>query len=427
METIRFPKDFLFGTATSAAQLEGAAREEGKGLSIWDTFARIPGNIADGSTPENACDLYHRYEEDLDLAQRMNLNSFRFSFSWPRILPEGKGKVNQKGLDYYKRFIDGLWKRNMIPNATIYHWDLPYELERLGGWLNRDVADWFGEYASLLYREFGDAVPMWATVNEPIATYVGYALGGFAPGFRLEKYGRQANHHILLAHGEAIRRFRQENLKESKAGIVVDIWQHYPLRPDNDRDCEIARLENEKTFRSYLNPVLKGCYRQELLQYMEEKDCMPVIKDGDMERIRQPLDFFGLNCYNRVLDCAKPCRIGRKTAGISWKTERSIIRELFMKPWKCSGRSISLPFPFILRRTAPATAGNRCRTGEGYGIRSGSNISGETCTGLPGPWRRARISGDIMSGRCWITGNGVPALKAALAWYMWISTRRSVW
>ena len=125
METIRFPKDFLFGTATSAAQLEGAAREEGKGLSIWDTFARIPGNIADGSTPENACDLYHRYEEDLDLAQRMNLNSFRFSFSWPRILPEGKGKVNQKGLDYYKRCIDGLWKRNMIPNATIYHSDLP--------------------------------------------------------------------------------------------------------------------------------------------------------------------------------------------------------------------------------------------------------------------------------------------------------------
>ena len=175
-----------------------------------------------------SCDMYHRYEEDLDLAKRMNLDSFRFSFSWSRILPEGKGKVSQKGIDFYKRLIDGMRKRDLIPNATIYHWDLPYELERLGGWLNRDVADWYGEYASILYREFGDTVPLWATVNEPIATYVGYALGGFAPGFKLEKYGRQANHHILLAHGEGIRRFRQENLKDSKAGIVVDVWQHYP-------------------------------------------------------------------------------------------------------------------------------------------------------------------------------------------------------
>ena len=306
MEKIRFPKDFIFGTATSAAQLEGAAGEDGRGLSIWDAFSRIPGSIADGSTPENACDMYHRYEEDLDLAKRMNLDSFRFSFSWSRILPEGKGKVSQKGIDFYKRLIDGMRKRDLIPNATIYHWDLPYELERLGGWLNRDVVDWYGEYASILYREFGDTVPLWATVNEPIATYVGYALGGFALGFKLEKYGRQANHHILLAHGEGIRRFRQENLKDSKAGIVVDVWQHYPLRPENEKDCEIARLENEKTFRSYLNPIFKGCYRQELLRYMEEKDCMPVIKDGDMERIHQPLDFFGLNCYNRVLDCAEP-------------------------------------------------------------------------------------------------------------------------
>lgn len=166
--------------------------------------------------------------------------------------------------------------------------------------------EWYGDYASLLYREFGDSVPLWATVNEPIATYVGYALGGFAPGYKLERYGRQANHHILLAHGEGMRRFRQENIKNGQAGIVVDVWQHYPLRPDNEEDCRLARLENEKTFRSYLNPVFKGCYRQELLDYMEENNCMPVMKDGDMELIRQPLDFFGLNCYNRVLDCADP-------------------------------------------------------------------------------------------------------------------------
>ena len=141
MEKIRFPKDFIFGTATSAAQLEGAAGEDGRGLSIWDAFSRIPGSIADGSTPEKACDMYHRYEEDLDLAKQMNLDSFRFSFSWSRILPEGKGKISRKGIDFYKRLIDGMRKRDLVPNATIYHWDLPYELERLGGWLNRDVVD----------------------------------------------------------------------------------------------------------------------------------------------------------------------------------------------------------------------------------------------------------------------------------------------
>lgn len=240
MGKIRFPKDFMFGVATSAAQLEGAAREDGRGLSIWDAFSTIPGNIGDGSTPEIACDMYHRYEEDLDLARRMNLDTFRFSFSWSRILPEGKGKVNQKGIDYYKRLIDAMWKRDIVPNASIYHWDLPYELERQGGWLNREIVDWYGEYATLLFREFGDSVPFWATINEPIATYVGYAQGGFAPGYKLEKYGRQANHHILLAHGEGVSRFRQENLKDSMVGIVIDIWQHFPLRPDNQADCEKA-------------------------------------------------------------------------------------------------------------------------------------------------------------------------------------------
>ena len=309
---IKFPDNFLFGVATSAAQVEGAAMEDGRGLSIWDAFSRVPGNIADGSVPERACDLYHRYEKDLDIAREMNLDAFRFSFSWSRILPEGKGRINQKGLDYYKRFIDAMWKRNIAPSATIYHWDLPYALEREGGWLNRDIVDWYGEYASLLFREFGDSVPQWATFNEPIAVYVGYALGGFAPGYRVEKSGRQANHNLLLAHGEGMKRFRQEHLKESKAGIVVDVWQHYPLRPENEQDCMKAQLENEKTFHSYLSPVFHGCYRKELMEYMEKNNCMPEIKDGDMKRICQPLDFFGLNCYNRVLDCADPAMITEK-------------------------------------------------------------------------------------------------------------------
>lgn len=303
---IVFPKDFLFGTAVSAAQVEGGALEDGRGLSIWDAFSRIPGSIGDNTRPDTACDMYHSYEKDLKMAREMNTNTFRFSFSWSRIFPEGKGRVNQKGVDFYKRLVDEMYKNNLVPNATLYHWDLPYELEREGGWLNRDIVNWYGEYASFLFREFKDSIPMWATINEPIATYVGYALGSFAPGRRGEKFGRQANHHVLLAHGEGVKRFRQENVKDGKIGIVVDIWHHHPFRPGNEADMKVAQLENEKAYRSYINPIFKGCYTKELLKYMEETDSMPVMMEGDMERIHQKLDFFGLNCYNRVLDCAEP-------------------------------------------------------------------------------------------------------------------------
>lgn len=301
---MNFPKDFLFGVATSAPQVEGAFKEDGRGLSIWDVFARIPGTIADNTRPDVTCDMYHRWPEDLKLMKELNIQSYRFSFSWSRIFPEGKGAVNQKGLDYYKRMIDELHRLDIVPNATVYHWDLPYELEREGGWLNRDVAKWYGEYASFLFREFGDSIPMWATINEPIATYVGYGQGIFAPGRRGEAFGRQANHHVLLAHGEGVQRFREENLKNAQVGIVVDIWHHHPFRPDCEADIRLAELENEKAYRSYLNPIFKGCYTDELLQYMKENNCMPIMEDGDMKKISTPLDFFGMNCYNRVVDCA---------------------------------------------------------------------------------------------------------------------------
>lgn len=306
MKKINFSKDFLFGAATSAPQVEGAAREDGRGLSIWDTFSRVPGTILDGTLPEKTCDMYHSYPEDIKMAKELGIDSFRFSISWSRVMPEGKGAVNQKGLDFYKRLTDEMLKNQIIPNATLYHWDLPYELERMGGWLNRDVVDWYGEYASLMFREFGDVIPLWSTINEPIATYVGYALGGFAPGRKLEQYGRQANHHILLAHGEGVKRFREEGLTNSKIGIVVDMWHHHPFREDNQEDITLANLENEKVYGSYMNPIFKGCYSDTLLKYMEDNHCMPAMKAGDMERINQPLDYFGLNCYNRVVDCADP-------------------------------------------------------------------------------------------------------------------------
>ncbi|MDD3402252.1 MAG: GH1 family beta-glucosidase [Hespellia sp.] len=304
MKKIMLPETFLFGTATSAAQIEGGAFEDGRGASIWDTFAARKGTISDGSTPKKACDFYHSFSTDLEIAKKINIESFRFSFSWSRIFPEGTGKINQKGLDYYKRLVEELHKQEIVPNATVYHWDLPQALEEKGGWLNRDIVNWYGEYASLLYRTFADSIPLWATINEPIATYVGYAQGFFAPGHCSEKEGRQANHHILLAHGEGVKRFREEGGKDGKIGIVVDIWNHHPLRKENINDIRIAELENEKTYRSYLNPIFKGAYTEALLKYMEENRCMPEIQEGDLEYMKQPLDFFGLNCYNRVVDCA---------------------------------------------------------------------------------------------------------------------------
>lgn len=296
---------FLWGVATSAPQIEGAAEEDGKGASIWDTYASVPGHIKDGSTPAVTCDTYHRYKEDIALAKEIGVNSFRFSFSWSRILPDGMGTVNQKGIDFYKRFVEELNKNDLIPNATIYHWDLPQALEERGGWGNREIVSWYGEYAARLFREFGDVIPLWSTINEPIATYAGYALGWFAPGHQNERLGRMANHHVLLAHGEGIKRFREENRTAAQIGIVVDIWQHHPLRPEHAGDIRKAELENEKSYRSYLGPLLKGEYSKPLLQYMEQHNCMPEIRDGDLEHISQPLDYFGLNCYNRILDCCE--------------------------------------------------------------------------------------------------------------------------
>lgn len=308
----RFPENFLWGVATSAGQIEGAASEDGRGLSIWDVFSKIPGKIVHGDTPEVACDHYHRYRDDVKLVKSLNLNTYRFSFSWSRILPNGLGPVNQKGLDFYDRLLDELLECDIIPNATLYHWDLPYALEELGGWLNRDSADWFADYAQLIFRKFGDRIPYFSTVNEPIAVYVGYATGAFAPGKRLDKFGKQASHHLLLAHGKALAAFRAQNIEKSKIGIVVDIWKRHPARRDNAEDIALARLGDEESFRFFLNPVFNGNYTDYILEKMEREGTMPDIVQGDMTLINGKLDFFGLNCYNRVVVSADENAVKRE-------------------------------------------------------------------------------------------------------------------
>jgi beta-glucosidase len=312
-----FPEGFKWGIATSAAQIEGAAFEDGKGAEIWDVFARTPGKVYGGQTPDIACDYYHKYPEQLAMMRGLGVDSHRFSFSWARVMPDGTGRVNQQGVDFYKRAIDEMLKLGLTPNATLYHWDLPQELEYRGGFLDRDIVNWFTEYAGFMFETFGDVVPLWSTFNEPIATYVGYGLGAFAPGRKSEKFGRQANHNLLLAHGSAVRRFRELfgekrpelDLSRPNIGIVVDVWHHHPARPEDPRDCALAELENEKAYRSYLNPLFKGGYTGALLKYMAESDCLPDIRPGDFELIRQPLDFFGLNCYNRVVDSVEPGKV----------------------------------------------------------------------------------------------------------------------
>ncbi len=302
---VKFPENFIWGVATSAAQIESAILEDGKGLSIWDAFSHIPKNITDGSTTADACDSYRFYKRDVELLKRLGVNSYRFSISWSRVLPSGKGEVNEKGLDYYDRLIDELLANDIKPNCTLYHWDLPYELHRLGGWLNRDCVNWFADYANLIYDRLGDRTPYFATINEPIAVYVGYALKAFAPGYGVEAYGKQACHNILVAHGKAVQAFRAKNLKNSKVGVAIDIWNRVPLDTNSAEDVATAERANENAHRYFLNPIIKGKYTDYITAQMQREGTTPKILDGDMHTISEPLDFFGLNCYNRSVVSAK--------------------------------------------------------------------------------------------------------------------------
>ena len=297
-------KEFIWGVATAAAQIEGAFDKDGKGLNIWDVFSRIPGTIRNGDRPDDACDSYHRWKEDVKLLKELGVNGYRYSVSWARILPEGKGKINQKGLDYYRRLTDTLAEAGIVPNITLYHWDLPYELERLGGWLNRDVADWFADYVEIIFKNITNA-QMFATHNEPIATYVGYALKGFAPGFGLEKYGRQANHNLLLSHGKAVERFRASGNK-AKIGIVVDIWNRVPAEPESEADVRFAQEQNGLAHGSYLSPLFCGEYNKYVEEKMQREGIEIERREGDLALIGAPLDFYGLNCYNRVVVSSRP-------------------------------------------------------------------------------------------------------------------------
>ncbi len=295
-----FPKNFIWGVATCAAQIEGGALEDGRTASVWDTFATKPGKIANGVTPAVACDSYHQYQRDIANMKELGVDSHRMSISWSRVLPQGTGALNPAGVDYYKRVFDEMLKAGIQPNVTLYHWDLPQALEDRGGWVNRDCIEWFGEYAEKMFRTFGDVVPMWSTINEPIATYVGYALGGFAPGHTDEVWGNQARHNILVAHGKGVQAFRAANLKNAKLGIVIDIWKRHPVT-DSAEDAALVRDQDERNWKFYTDPVFAGHYSDYILEALEKEGTLMRIFPGDYELMHQPLDYYGMNVYNRVM------------------------------------------------------------------------------------------------------------------------------
>src|SRR5260221_3323562 len=294
-----FPADFLWGAATASYQIEGAAYEDGRGLSIWDQFAATPGKVYQGENGDVAADHYHRMPEDVALMSELGLKAYRFSIAWPRILPQGTGTVNERGLDFYDRLVDLLLARGITPLVTLYHWDLPLALHEQKGWLNRDTACAFADYAEVVTRRLGDRVDWWTTLNEPwCSAYLGYDTGVHAPGIRNKQSSYIAAHHLLLAHGLALSRLRAYTRKSAQLGITLNLTPVYAAddRPETLRAVEQA---DKMSNRWFLDPIFRGNYPEGL--FADAGVAPPPIRPGDLDIIATPIDFLGVNNYSRSL------------------------------------------------------------------------------------------------------------------------------
>jgi beta-glucosidase len=305
-EQFKFPKGFLWGAATASYQIEGSPLADGAGPSIWHRFSHTPGNTANGDTGDVACDHYYRYASDVSLMKELGLQTYRFSIAWPRILPEGKGRINQAGMDFYTRLIDLLLENGIIPNVTLYHWDLPAALNDLGGWVNPDIADWFGDYASTMFDKLGDRVPMWSTLNEPaIIMDLGFVQGVHAPGHRDLFEAARVTHNLLRAHGRAVQAYRGQN-RSGNIGLVVSLEPRYEAS-DSPEDMAAARRMHAWSNSQYLDPVFFGKYPDELEEIFRDAWISPT--EDDMKLISQPIDFVGVNYYTRSVvqqDATRP-------------------------------------------------------------------------------------------------------------------------
>lgn len=296
-EARRFPANFLWGTATSAYQVEGAWDEDGRGPSIWDSFAHTPGQVINNDTGDVACDHYHRFLADIELMRALHLNAYRFSIAWSRVLPMGTGQVNQRGLDFYRRLVDALLQADITPVLTLYHWDLPQALQNRGGWANRETVHAFVAYCDIVARALGDRVPLWITHNEPsLHSTIAHGLGKAAPGITDWRIAVQVSHHLQLAHGLAVPVLRAAGA--ATVGITLLLSPTEPAS-DGESDREAAQRYHEHFNAWYLDSIFHGHYPEKLWAWFETRGLEPVVAPGDLAAIATPLDFLGVNYYHR--------------------------------------------------------------------------------------------------------------------------------
>jgi beta-glucosidase len=296
MAIIQFPKDMKWGTATASYQIEGAVKEDGRGPSIWDTFSHAPGNVKNGENGDVACDSYHRYEEDIEIMKELGIDTYRFSVAWPRIFPTGDGEINLKGLEFYHKFVDKLLEAGIEPMCTLYHWDLPQDLQDKGGWANRETIDAFVRYAETMFKEFSGKIKYWITLNEPwCISYLSNYIGVHAPGNQDLQLATNVAHHLLVAHGRTVQKFRELNI-EGEIGFAPNTTWLEPFS-DKQEDIDACNREIAYFIEWFMDPVFKGEYPQFMLDWFKKKGVEVKMEDGDLEDIHQPIDFLGINYY----------------------------------------------------------------------------------------------------------------------------------
>ncbi len=305
MRRIKFPDGFLWGTATASYQIEGAWNEDGKGESIWDMVSHTPGRIRNGDTGDIACDHYHRYKEDVQLMKQLNLKAYRFSISWPRIFPSGRGEINEKGVAFYDNLINELLKNDIEPVVTLYHWDLPLALHEIGGWESREVVEAYVEYTKFMFDHYGDRVKKWITFNEPAIFTVMFYGAGLFTGKSNIKGGYIASTNVNVAHAKAVSAYRNSKNSDGGIGITLNLSHVYP-QSKSTLDSKAAKLIDGIYNRWYLDPIFRAEYPKDILDYLKERYNFPPISENDLKLLKaNPIDFLGVNNYSCTRTAAK--------------------------------------------------------------------------------------------------------------------------
>lgn len=420
-----FPAGFRWGVATSAYQIEGAARLDGRGPSIWDTFATVPGAVASGDTGDVAADHYHRWAEDVQLLADLGVDSYRFSVSWSRILPDGRGPVEQRGLDFYRRLVEALLGKGIEPFVTLYHWDLPQALEDEGGWRERDTSHRFADYAALVHDALGDVVRKWTTLNEPYcSSIVGYGEGRHAPGAREGHGALAAVHHLLLGHGLAVQAMRANGLPEQEFGIVLN---QSPTVPVTDSPADVAAASRQDCLlrRQFTDPLFGASYPDELTSMYGDISDFSFRRDGDLSIISEPLDYVGLNYYYRLHVADAPHREpdpAKRTAhdiGVDTTQLPDVPRTGMGWPVEPEGLTIALTDLKARHPGLPPVyvTENGCVYPDTEGFEDDDRIAylGDHIAAPRRPWRPEWTCAVTSAGRCSTTSSGRTATSTGSA------------